>query len=562
MREKVLDFLKQNKIKYRISGDEVEIGCILPNCPNTGEPQLYINAKTSAFMCHRCGGKGNNLSQLAFKAGLITFKEPTKAGGLHISDKQVSAWHTALLANAGALGHLTQERGLELRSIVQFQLGYEPSNGNMHEHLIIPYFDEDQICVGYKKYFFTNPQNISKCMFAKDSKVQLYNINCINLEEPLIITEGELDTITAWQYGFTNVGSMPNGAQGLGDWVEVLKTVPQLIICSDNDRAGEEAANKIGDIVGLSKCIRATPRLKDLNEYAKCGLSKEEVEKVFKTGVSMFEAPISNISSYVEDSKNLLANPSISKGVPTGWNVLDFYIGGIRTGEVTVTSGMTGHGKTTFAEALITNICEDLPALIVSPEMSEVDILMKLASSFHGRQVTTSEQIDQFAEAIGDRIQIAKVFDSWTERKKTSLIDRVFDLIEFSARNRGTKFVLLDHLHLFLNPAEQEGERFLIDTFMKRCVHSAISNNIHIWLVVQPRGLPANQRKVTIHDLKGSSAISQDAHNIVLIHRNMSEQSSDLVEVEIGKNRKLGTCGLLHLKFDLESRANYYDIES
>jgi replicative DNA helicase len=81
--------------------------------------------------------------------------------------------------------------------------------------------------------------------------------------------------------------------------------------------------------------------------------------------------------------------------------------------------------------------------------------------------------------------------------------------------------------------------------------------------VVQPKNLAANQRKVSAVDLKGSSNIGQDAHNIVLIHRNMdSKKNNNLVEIEVAKNRELGTCGTISLEFDTNSKANYYECDT
>ncbi len=116
-------------------------------------------------------------------------------------------------------------------------------------------------------------------------------------------------------------------------------------------------------------------------------------------------------------------------------------------------------------------------------------------------------------------------------------------------------------MRLLINIKNQEGERFAIDEFMQKCVRTAIAQNVHIWLIVQPKNLPANQRKITMHDLKGSGNIGQDAHNIVLIHRNVDKKrDTNIVEFDVAKVRsRAGNLGSFQLSFNTKSKANYYE---
>lgn len=557
MNESVLDFIKEQKWKWRASGDELEIPCPFPSCPNSGQKQFYINKNTGVWFCHRCGKKGKNVKELGFQLGLITLQDPIKTTHIFIPQNKVQEMHEQLLTNAPAMDYLTRLRGFKKSSILQFKLGYKSLPDG--EAIVYPYFDETEACVGIKYKFFKGGN--SKARFEKGSKIQLYNLHRVNLKEPLIITEGEDDAITAWQFGYENVGSVPTGANGATEWVEQLSEGVGFTLCFDRDQAGQEGSRKLGERLGLSRCKQAYPRLKDLNEYLQCGATKEEVEAVFNTAEPMFKAPVTDISAYLEDAKEVLLDPEKFRGISTGWENIDEILGGIRMGEVTSASGITGHGKTTFSMALVGNIVgQDIKSLIISPEMREQYLLLELANNYFRRKITKVEELEEFIDATKDKIHIAKVFDTWTERKDQSILDRVFDIVDFSVKNRGVQFVLLDHLRLFLNPKSQESERFAIDEFMQRCVHCVIKNKIHIWLVVQPKGLGSDQRKVTIHDLKGSSNIIQDSHNVVLIHRNDDEKKGNLVEVEVGKNREFGTCGTAVLEFDLKSKSNYLEI--
>ena len=559
----IVDFITKNKLgKYRISQDEIELGCLNKKCPNYGQPQFYINQHTGAYYCHRCDWKGSNLKSLAFKLGLITLQAPCETEHIYISPKEIEEMQDRLWDNDEAFNYLTLKRGFTEESIEYFKLGLKEVDGK--STIVIPFFDKTDTCVGLKYYYFTNPAGVSKMRFEKNSKIQAYNLNNIDVTKELVVTEGEFDAITAWQVGYKNTISIPNGASGINGWTQEIEGGSTYLLCFDNDQAGQEGANRFAEQVGRSVCFRVFPKLKDLNEYLQCGLGKADIDKIFVDPKPMFEAPITDISQYVDKAVSFLKEPAVGKGYATGWPSIDNIIGGIRLGEMTVTSGITGHGKTTFALALIANLMrQNVKSLIISPEMPEQDVLLALARNHFKKQLSEKDinTFINFTKTIENKVKIANVYNEWTAKKEDRLIDKIFDLIDYSVRHNDTKFILIDHLRFFLNPKEQESERFLIDQFMQKCIHTAINSKCHIWLVVQPKNLPANQKKITLMDLKGSSNIGQDAHNVILVHRYNDPKKAKYVEIDVAKNRKFGLCGTVPLEFELNSMANYFEVK-
>ena len=558
----VVDFITKNKLgKYRVSQDQVELGCPNKKCANAGQAQFYIAKDTGAYYCHRCGLKGSNLKSLAYKLGLVEFKPLESVEHLFVPEREVVKMQDALWDNAEALEYLCGSRGFKEGAVEQFRLGYKEVES--HPSIVIPYFDKVNNCVGLKYYFYTRPSNLPKLKFEKGSKIQAYNLNMVNLKQDIVVTEGEFDAISAWQYGYQNVISIPNGANGINGWTKDIEGADKYYLCFDSDSAGQEGASKFSEKVGRARCYRVLPRFKDLNEYLQHEVGKEEVDLIFKDAKPMFDAPITDIASYIPKALEVLESPNANRGVSTGWKSIDTYLGGIRPSEVTVTSGITGHGKTTFALALISNLTKsNINSLIISPEMPEQDLLISLARNHYRKPITLSEKKEfvEFGNQIQGKVHIANVYNEWTSKHSNRTIDHIFDLIDHSVRHNGVKFVLIDHLRFFITPKEQESERFCIDQFMQKCVHTAIQTKSHIWLVVQPKNLPANQKKLTLMDLKGSSNIGQDAHNVVLVHRNSDPKKERFVEIDIAKNRRLGLCGTVPLEFDNKSMSNYYEV--
>ena len=553
-----LAWVQQRKLKYTDRGDELQIGCLIKDCPNFQQPQMYINIWTEVWYCHRCHSKGRNLKELEFRAGFVTFDKPVASSHIYISEPELNAMHKKLFQNASALTYLIDRRGFTKSTLLQFKLGYKDFADS--PAIVIPYFDKTQTCVGLKyNLFLPTNETVPKYRFEPKSKMMLYNVNCINLAEKLFVTEGEYDAMSLWQSGHDNVVSIPTGAGGAGEWLEDIKPAPCFILSYDNDTAGEEGAKTMSALLGRTKCFRAYPRLKDWNEYLQRNIPKALMDNALAQTTPMFDAPVLSISQYKEEVLNLIQNPELFKGITTGWKTIDAVLGGIREKEVTVASGITGHGKTTFALALAINLLiRKHRVLILSPEMPEPLIYIELASGHYRKRITTEAEVNEYDALMKDRLFIANVSNDWTEKHQSSLINQVFDVIDYAAKQNNVKLVILDHLRFFLD-ADQEKERSEIDRFMQRCVRTAINNNIHIWLIVQPRKNQGQERKITLHHLKGSSNIEQDAHNVLIIHRDFDVKKSNLVEVEIAKNRRCGLTGTTVLNFDLKSKANYYE---
>jgi replicative DNA helicase len=66
-----------------------------------------------------------------------------------------------------------------------------------------------------------------------------------------------------------------------------------------------------------------------------------------------FESPLVKTSdNFFDEIRDLHSGKSESRGLPTGWQALDNLLRGIRSTELTVLTGETGSGKSTWAANL------------------------------------------------------------------------------------------------------------------------------------------------------------------------------------------------------------------
>jgi 5S rRNA maturation endonuclease (ribonuclease M5) len=103
----------------------------------------------------------------------------------------------------------------------------------------------------------------------------LFNINHIDITQPLTICEGYLDAMAIWQSGNHNVVSIPGGATDL-NWIkynfDFLEKFKKITLWLDNDTAGEEGTKKIVQKLGEYRCY-----IVESPDYA-----QEAVEEYYK----------------------------------------------------------------------------------------------------------------------------------------------------------------------------------------------------------------------------------------------------------------------------------------
>jgi len=240
----------------------------------------------------------------------------------------------------------------------------------------------------------------------------------------------------------------------------------------------------------------------------------------------------------------------IDKGYSTGWECLDYYLQGLRKGEVTVVTADTGAGKTTFCTQLMVNCAmQGIPVWINSWEMKPETTMRKLASIILRRPMKVCNFSAQESEQ----------FDKWAAHYKVYINPNTIG-IDINALAKqlvqaqclGIEIVMLDHLD-YLVSTKKEKLHEAIDDTVKRLHELAFALGMHFLLICHPRQSSSGSEEVGMHGLKGSSSIKQYADNIIILHRcARTDPQSDpnKVKVRIAKNRMFGIEGNAYLFYE------------
>lgn len=503
----------------------------LSDCPlnGCGPGHFYINQDQEVFYCQKCGEKGRFLNLKKRLGDIPEIMSPRdyskKKAWKTIDMEEIEKYQRELLGNIAVLGYMQDQRGFTLETIQKFKLGFD--NGN----ITIPYF-RDRDCLNVK-FRPIHPKEDANKYFREDGcQSILFNLdNALKCDDRIIITEGEFDAMSYDQMGFPNVVSVPVGAKTFeGEWLDDLEKFSQVYLSYDMDPDGREGIEKAVDRIGRYRCLNILLPLKDANDCLKAGFTDQEMLKCIGEARPFDMPNIKSVESYREQLIDLHSD-KINPSIRTGWEELDGLLGGgLRPGELTIVTGETSSGKTTWTANLNFKLSKrGYPVLAASFEMKPLMVIRKMVqmeAQTPFRDISKNVLESTLSEIEGRSIWFIDHYGSMD-------LEKLKDSIYYARRRHGVEVAVIDHLHFFLKYSADQ-ERQAIDAAIRDMKTWAMELNIHILLIVHPKKLDDDNKVVRLNDLKGSSGLKQITDNVISIWRDMkAEQDSNESEVVI-----------------------------
>lgn len=334
---------------------------------------------------------------------------------------------------------------------------------------------------------------------------------------PVLILEGELDVIAAWELGYRD--NVVTGTAGAGtfkqEWADLIQPYDAFILGLDSDEPGDEGAAKISEMMGRYRCSRLVLPEKDLGAALQKGFTGDQLERAMEMAKPMVGIAMEKAGHYAEDLETLIRDPAKLRGIPTKSPKLNDKLAGIRPG-LTVVTGDTGSGKTTFSTWIAKGLAEDgVGVMVTSYEQRPIGTVQKLLRMEIGNDFTAvSEQQRRDALARISETPLW-VLDHYGHMG----FQEVLDSIRYARRRYGVQWFLVDHLG-FLVPEDEEDERRAVEKVIRALALLSNTEQISIWLICHPsNSYVQERRRVMLKDLKGASAVRQDANEGIVIER-------------------------------------------
>jgi twinkle protein len=377
----------------------------------------------------------------------------------------------------------------------------------------------------------------------------------------VLLSEGQIDAMTWHQWGIPSL-SIPAGSGQT--WINYewdnLAIFDKILIAFDSDEAGQANAEKAIKRLGPHRCHLVCIPHKDANEALQAGRTAADARE----WVSGAKAPsLPGVLTGIQLHKRLMAEVAVKPMPPTipifnkGWtDEAGLYF---RDGEVTLWTGVSGNGKSTFLAYLSTCLSQAyLVTFVASMELKAETVLRKTGTAFWGvsgynKNDITPDLFTSWLMEFGDKFCFA-------DRVGYIESEELFRMMDFSFRRFGATHFIIDSL---MRVAGLEENAPAQGEFMNKLANFAKETGTHIHLVAHPRKMAAGQRAGT-SDIKGSSLIGNNADNIVGIARNQEKWDMEKsgegdpevmgamhdTEITVEKQRESGWTGTFYLDFD------------
>ena len=335
----------------------------------------------------------------------------------------------------------------------------------------------------------------------------------------IIITEGEIDAMTWTQLGQPAL-SVPFGGgtgakhQWLENELDDLEMFDEVILAFDNDEAGDAAAKDLINRIGQHRCrvIEDMP-CKDVNEALQRGLVDPSIAKGWVEKSRHFDpVELKPASAFTDDVIEMFHPTGEEPGFHSPWPYTNTRIK-FRPAELTIVSGINGHGKSEVAGHLMLAAMEQGERICVaSMELQPKRLLHRLMRQACG--VTNSVPSIPF---------IRKGMD-WTEDKLwlfdltgTAKAKRVLEVFEYAHRRYGIKTFVIDSL---MKCGINEEDNAEIKAFIENICDFKNKYSVHVFLVTHQKKQESEVRRTGKMDVKGSGAITDLADNVLIVFRN------------------------------------------
>ena len=336
-------------------------------CPFHSEktPSFVVSPELQIFKCFGCGESGDAIAFLQKYEGM-DFYEALKflADRLGVTLKssgvgqqgekerlyQVNSlagrfYHYLLIKHKvgkEALGYLTKERGLEIKTIDEFQLGFSPgvplalksflvdrkkiplkdleragiifvkdgqAIDRFRGRIIFPLFDHRGYVAGFAGRLLPkdDDKGLAKYINTPDTPIYhksniLYGLNLtkqdIKKQGLAVVVEGELDLISSWQAGVKNVVAIKGSALTFEQARLLGRFSQRLVLALDADLAGDAAARRgitIAESEGLEVKVVQLKGYKDPDEMAR--KDPDKYMKAIGSAVGVWDFLVSSVFS-------------------------------------------------------------------------------------------------------------------------------------------------------------------------------------------------------------------------------------------------------------------------
>ena len=547
------DFSRSSGIAAKQKGEELQfLSC--PYCRggrNGDKGTFSINLRTGQFKCLRssCSVSGNMVT-LAKDFDWFSLGRDVdayyKAGNRH-KYRRFQKKTEPIKPKPAAVTYL-ESRGISSGTTEKYQITVQTKNENV---LVFPFLDAAGVMqfVKYRKTDFDREKDTAKEWCEANCKPILFGMyQCNPGNKTLIMTEGQIDSLSVAESGIENAVSVPTGKNGFTwvpycwDWLQQFET---LIIFGDNENGS------ITLLDDMKRRFRGTIKAVKQQDYKGCKDANELLQKYGKEAVRRAVeraecVPVQRIIR-LSDVKtvDLFSLPKVS----TGFKALDKVLaGGIYLGQTVIVTGKRGDGKSTFTSQILVNALDQgIRVLAYSGELPDYffkrwmdfqaagkhNVIYRAAENGSISYFVTNEKISKIEEWYNER---AYLYDN--QSTSDDELEDLLQTIEKAVQQYEIQLVLLDNLMTALDVGMSVDLYRAQSKFVDKLVKMAKRLQVAVILVVHPRKNRFGNDDTD--EVSGSADITNKVDIVMTYKRNLASFENAERVVTVSKNRLTG----------------------
>ena len=518
-------FAYEQGINAKRKGNELMFN-VCPYCHGNfakDKKTFAINLKTGAFNCMRasCGAKGNMIT-LARDFNFSLGRDVDEY--INPSSRYKNMRKYGRPKSKPAAVAYMESRGISREVTESYALTTQRDRDNI---LVFPFFDEsgNMQFAKYRKTDFNPQTDNSKEWCEANCKPILFGMDKCDPEacDTLVMTEGQIDSLSCAEAGIPNAVSVPTGKNGF-TWVphcwDFLSRFKTLIVFGDYERKEITLLAEMKErFHGIVKHVRPEDYkgCKDANEILR-KYGKQAVREAVANAVIVDNSHIKGLETVKR--RNLSEMESFSSGI----GQLDNYTGGFYFGQLIVLTGERGKGKSTLGSQFIAEaVNQGFPSFCYSGELPDWcfrDWFDRQAAG--ANHVTARRQPNGFIVYSVDTDAVWPVQQWYTGRcyiYDDSIIEgddegeSLIQTIRKAIVQYGCRVLLLDNLMTAMQDDTANDFYRQQSVFVRELATMARKYNVCIFLVAHPR--KSNLNEFRNDDVSGSGNITNLASMVL-----------------------------------------------
>lgn len=434
------------------------------------------------------------------------FKRPTKPQ-CRVSEGDVLSW--------------LKSRGLKEETVTAFKVREQTRDGKTYA--VFPYMREGELVnVKYR--------NVHE---KKDMRQEIGAEPCLfgwHLIAPntrtIAITEGELDAMSLHQVGFPALSVNAGAANHQwieNDW-ERLERFSEILICFDNDEAGNKGASEVMRRLGIERCKRVIFPAKDANDYLMNGADRSDFDASIMEAKPQDPEELRQASDFIDKVKSMFYPAEAEERDPALRLDKDLDWFEFRPGEISVWTGYNGHGKSLMVSQVLVGLMQQGEKFVIfSGEMTPQNVLKRMVKQITGLDRPSRSYIDAVGEWLLDKAWIFNVVGS-------ASLDRLMEVFLYANKRYGTRHFVIDSLMMTDVPEDGVGSMTAQKEAIRKICDFARRNGCHVHLIAHPRKGRDETGSPGKMDVAGSSKITDGADNVFTVWSKRKDESEEATD--------------------------------